>query len=368
MAFTKIEVGGNFNLTDSQLHAECNEIAKRISDIFKDWKYYTLTSSGREALSLLLDNWQPEHKVVLLPEYLCHTEIEPFKKKGYKIVYYRINNDLTPVAVSVDSVVSANFGGCLYVQSYFGKDTLKSLREKFLKYRTEYGISIIEDRTQIWLSDMPIGGADFYVTSLRKWLEIPDGGLLSSQMHDVSSFEKLPAEDNLSDLFSQASLLKEKFYNTGDENLKDTFRHLFYQMNDLFTESDKPHDISPLSKKILAMSDFVDICSKRKGNYSILGKGLKDLLYVVSVFRDLDNGEVPLYYPIYVKDRTEFQRHMCKNRVYCPIIWPRPTDVDEWLCHASHDIYDSILCIPCDQRYGKDDMNTIISIVRQYGM
>ena len=368
MAFTKIEVGGNFNLTDSQLHAECKEIDKRISDIFKDWKYYTLTSSGREALSLLLDNWQPEHKVVLLPEYLCHTEIEPFKKKGYKIVYYRINNDLTPVVASVDSVVSTNSGACLYVQSYFGKDTLKSLREKFLKYRTEYGISVIEDRTQVWMSDTPTCGADFYVTSLRKWLEIPDGGLLSSQMHDVSSFEKLPVEDQLPDLFSQASLLKEKFYNTGDESLKDAFRHLFYQMNDVFAESHGPHDISPLSKKILVMSDFADLRSKRKENYSALMEGLKNIPSVMSVFGDLDNGEVPLYYPIYVKDRTEFQRHMCKNRVYCPIIWPRPTDVDEWLRRASHDIYDSILCIPCDQRYGNDDMNTIISIVRQYGM
>ena len=203
MAFTKIEVGGNFNLTDSQLHAECDEIDKRISDIFKDWKYYTLTSSGREALSLLLENWQPEHKVVLLPEYLCHTEIEPFKKKGYKIVYYRINIDLTPVVASVDSVVSENPGACLYAQSYFGKDTLQSLRESFRKFRREYGVSIIEDRTQIWLSDTPIDSADFYVTSLRKWLEIPDGGLLSSQMHDVSSFEKHPEVKKLSDLFSR---------------------------------------------------------------------------------------------------------------------------------------------------------------------
>lgn len=368
MAFTKIEVGGNFNLTDSQLHAECNEIDKRMSDIFNDWKYYTLTSSGREALSLLLENWQSEQKVVLLPEYLCHTEIEPFKKNGYKIVYYHINNDLTPVETSVDSAVSANSGACLYVQSYFGKDTLLSLRERFTKFRTEYGISIIEDRTQIWLSDTPVDGADFYVTSLRKWLEIPDGGLLSSQIHDVSSFEKLPAENKLPDLFSQASLLKEKFYNTGDENLKDTFRHLYYQMNDVFAESDGPHDISPLSKKILAMSDLTDISSRRKGNYTLLMEGLKSVSCVVSVFGDLDNGEVPLYYPVYVKDRTAFQRYMCMNRVYCPIIWPRPADVDEWLSHSYHDIYDNILCIPCDQRYSKNDMDSINSLIRQYGL
>lgn len=363
MAFTKIEVGGNFNLTDSQLHAECDEIDKRISDIFKDWKYYTLTSSGREALSLLLENWQPEHKVVLLPEYLCHTEIEPFKKNGYKIVYYRINIDLTPVVASVDSVVSANPGACLYVQSYFGKDTLQYLRESFRKFRREHGVSIIEDRTQIWLSDTPIDSADFYVTSLRKWLEIPDGGLLSSQMHDVSSFEKHPEVKKISDLFSCASLLKEKFYNTGEENLKDTFRQLFYQMNDIFAESDIPHDISLLSKKILAMSDFADISSRRKANYSVLMEGLKDIPCAMPVFTDLYNAEVPLYYPIYVKNRSDFQRYMCENRVYCPIIWPRPADVDKWLCHSSHDIYDNILCVPCDQRYQEEDMNSIIKKV-----
>lgn len=368
MAFTKIEVGGNFNLTYSQLHAECSETEKRISGIFKEWKYYTLTSSGREALLLLLENWQPENKTVLLPEYLCYTEIEPFKKKGYKIIFYRINNDLTPAMASVESVVNENPGAFLYVQSYFGKDTLKFIRAEFKKYRKEYRIIIIEDRTQIWLSSTPLDGADFYVTSLRKWLELPDGGLLSSQMHNVSSFEKNVEEKKLSELFSRASLLKEQFYHTEEESLKTTFRHLYYQMNDVFTASDKPHEIGSLSRKILAMTDLEDISSKRRKNYAILAEGLKEITCAVSVLADLDKGEVPLYYPIYVKGRADFQHYMCSNRVYCPIIWPRPADVDEWLCHCPNNIYDNILCIPCDQRYNKDDMITIISLIRRYGI
>ena len=40
-------------------------------------------------------------------------------------------------------------------------------------------------------------------------------------------------------------------------------------------------------------------------------------------------NDVPLYLPVYVApSRKDLQTYMAANRVYCPIIWPKPVQVD----------------------------------------
>lgn len=368
MGLTKIEVGGNFNLTRNQIECVSVNTDIHINKLFSDWKYFTLTSSGREAIALLLDNWSPANKTVLLPEYICHTEIEPFKKRGYRVVFYKIQSDLSPVAEDLERLVCHNAESCLYIQSYFGKDTLKSVRGKLSGYK-QAGISIIEDRTQCWLSDLPIADVDFYITSLRKWLEIPDGGMLSSQIYDVSGFRKSRQVSELATLFTKASLLKELFYNTMDESIKNVFRPLYYKMNDVFADTVSPHDIGDLSSRILAVADLEQIKVKRQRNYSCLFAGLSGMNFLSPVLGSMEECETPLYFPIYVNGgRGAFQRYMCENRIYCPIIWPCPEDVENDLTLDGRHIYNNILCVPCDQRYELEDMEEIIAIVKEYGI
>ena len=360
-----MEVGGNFNLTQTQL--DLLPSACDLSGMFRYWKHVSFTSSAREALALLLNNWTPKNKTGFLPEYLCHTEIEPFVRRGYSVLYYPINIDLTPDAKALDALVRDNPYSCLYVQSYFGKDTLEQVRTKFLDYRSKEGVSIIEDQTQIWLGEVPREGADFYIISLRKWLEIPDGGVLASVDYEVERFTKEKQVGELSELFVKASLLKENYYKTGDELLKQEFRPLYYQMNDVFSSTTSPHEMGDLSKRVLLCADMDLIRRKRCENYAALQIGLRGIRGISIPFENDENRGVPLYFPVYVDDRTKFQQYLIDNKVYCPILWPCPINEENCSATARY-IYNHILCIPCDQRYAIEDMKTITTLIKQYGI
>ena len=55
------------------------------------------------------------------------------------------------------------------------------------------------------------------------------------------------------------------------------------------------------------------------------------------------------------------QHNLAKEHIYAPVLWPRAYDnvlIDDDVIH----IYDHILMIPIDQRYGTDDMDKIIKI------
>lgn len=55
-------------------------------------------------------------------------------------------------------------------------------------------------------------------------------------------------------------------------------------------------------------------------------------------------------------NRRELQQFLAQNGVYATIIWQCPDEFVNKLNMESKWIYDTILCVPCDQRYTVDDM------------
>ena len=80
------------------------------------------------------------------------------------------------------------------------------------------------------------------------------------------------------------------------------------------------------------------------------------------IFNDVENDVTPMFFPIYVKNnRDELRRKLIENEIYCPVHWPIPKQVNGHLNITTKNIYDSILSIPCDQRYQIEDMRRIIN-------
>ena len=70
----------------------------------------------------------------------------------------------------------------------------------------------------------------------------------------------------------------------------------------------------------------------------------------------------PLFFPIYVKERTEFQKRLAENEIYAPVLWPVHTK--ELLINGTiKQIYDEILMLPIDQRYGREDMKRMLEVI-----
>ena len=66
-------------------------------ETFNQYGNCTWLRSGRETLHLIALNLNPDknHPIVLMPAYCCHSMVDPFEKAGWKVVYYRLNEDLT---------------------------------------------------------------------------------------------------------------------------------------------------------------------------------------------------------------------------------------------------------------------------------
>ena len=102
--------------------------------------------------------------------------------------------------------------------------------------------------------------------------------------------------------------------------------------------------------------DHVDVKGQRKKrieNAKTIYEGLRGKVTFLLPEEDMD---CPLFVPVLLPNRDEIRKHLIKNEIYCPVHWPRPEG-----CESN--IYESELSLICDQRYGTEDMERMISVL-----
>ena len=68
--------------------------------------------------------------------------------------------------------------------------------------------------------------------------------------------------------------------------------------------------------------------------------------------------DCPLFVPVLLENRDKVRKHLTENKIYCPVHWPKPEGADS-------NIYDMELSLICDQRYGVNDMERIVSVLSE---
>ena len=122
-------------------------------------------------------------------------------------------------------------------------------------------------------------------------------------------------------------------------------------------DRDIQHDMA-VPSYLLNMLNFVDFNSikrKRKSNASLLHKELSRL-NIKHLFND---NSVPLYVPIFIKNRDKVREKMFENNIFTPIHW----SVQSSTCSK---IVETELSLICDQRYTEDDLLKQISILEKF--
>lgn len=356
------EIGGNIPLSEESL---CIEPTDR--EIFgcSKFKYNLYTFSARSALNVFLDEIYTGRKKVLLPIFTCSTCIKPFIDHGFQIDYYRINTDFSVNEESLaNKLENISYEGILYIHSYFGFDTLKSIKPLLKELRKKESLVIIDDYTQSWLNDKKEIEADYYLASIRKWLPTPDGGVLSSDTNKLNSERIRPYCKKQVDEYITASLLKNRFL-SGDESIdKSQFYPLFKHTIEFF-EKDCAYALSPVSKVIYDTADYKTVITKRIQNAEYLCNHINNK-YIQKIFTSIPKGVVPFYYPIYVKNgkRAEFQKYLIQKNIFCTIHWT-PSSYIEGM-EETKTIFPEILSLVCDQRYDLDDMENFVAIINHF--
>lgn len=316
--------------------------------------------SGRSALYYLADHLKQTRNVILMPAFTCVTVVEPFRLNGWEIYYYDIDTDLEPNLSSLKQKIQDHRPSAILLHGYFGFCTLTNVYE-YISFLREQGIVIIEDITQIFYSSYQKTNADYYVASLRKWNALPEGGIILSRKKLNIVYKEYPLEKRLITTFIEACDLKNKYINNGIDN-KKIFLSKYEECKKMLDETYDIYPMSKYSKAILNNYKPSDMTEIRRKNYRYLLKGIIKIAAIKPIFDYINETITPLYFPIYVlesKNRIKLQTFLATKNIYCPIIWPKFYNYDR-LSHEARYIYDHILCIPCDQRYSKDEMNYIL--------
>ena len=345
----------------------------KISDILENaeigvhgTKYTFYFKSGRNAIKALCKTLFKTNRKVLLPIYTCGTVIQPFIDEGWQVFYYDINKDLTVNEESLTNKMEESQADVIFLQSYFGFDTLKGITNAIESYHCN-GKIIIEDITHSLFATFEKIDADYYVGSLRKFFAISDGGILQTN-HEGIGFDKVKVNEEIETLALKAFNLKKDYLLGTETNAeKEAFREAFARHERIIDDNSALCEISNLAMKILNGLDTNYIRAKRISNYRYLSEN--GLLSKISVMGCLGADNVPLFYPIYLNTETErndLQVLKKKKKIYCPVIWPEPETIGEEIAQEGKYIYNHILCIPIDQRYDKEDMNRIINAITNF--
>ena len=325
---------------------------------------YVWMSTGRSATRLVLQTIEERNpkckKVALLPSFTCHTVFEPFMDFDYEIHSLPLNQDLSTNAEEIVRYQEKFDAGVVLVHRYFGFDTLPEFNQA-VELLQEKGVIVIEDCTHCLYSSFDISDADYVVASIRKWCGVPDGGFVICK-EGVFAHKPLLPDNDMVEAKRLASEMKYYFLFEGKGD-KPSFKAKYREAEELLDNQNKYYAIGRLSAAIQAELNVKLLKKKRRDNYKVLMEGIRNVAGIKVIFDTFPDDVVPLYFPILVEDREEIQTLLADNDIYAPIVWPKAGNCP-MIGDIANSIYKKILCIPIDQRYGRDDMQRIVSVIK----
>lgn len=328
-------IGGVFGL-------EPVSIAKGDSIFTSSVKYFL---SFRCAIYKLCQQFKPG--TAWVPSYLCGVVLDPFRQLKVPIRYYNAGPNFE--TGSADWTVDVVRGDLVLVVHYFGfPNTLFPASE--LKGR---GAVIIEDASQGLFLKQCYPESSYIVYSPRKFLGVPDGGLMacaSPSTLDLDDLEVPPLDWWRSAL--AMTQIRREFDLCGGEN---RWFSLYQHVEETFPLGS--YRSSDLTRAIIeGGTDYQFIKRSRRENYLALLERLKNF----ALFPELDEDIVPLGFPVCVdvSQRDKILGDLYGRGIYPPVHWRIKGIVpDEY--RDSHSLSDRMLTLICDQRY------TPINMARQ---
>jgi dTDP-4-amino-4,6-dideoxygalactose transaminase len=305
------------------------------------------TVNGRSAIRVLGAAVRPRQ--VWVPSYLCDAVLLGLTDPK-SVRFYEVNARLAVAGRAWLDDVRAD--DLVVLIDYFGfpapADVAAAARAR--------GACVLEDACQALLTEGLGPVADFLVFSPRKFVGVPDGGLLVQTGARPLPDVELAPPPGAWWRGALAAVESRRDFDRGG-----TGRDWFAAFQ--AAESDAPsgtYAASELTRSILTTAvDWSAVAARRRANWEVLAAALGD----VAVFPVLPAGVAPLGFPVRVSRRDQVREALFAHEIYPPVHWPLAGVVPERFLE-SHRLAAQIMTLPCDQRCGPTDMERMANLVR----
>ena len=143
-------------------------------------------TSGRMAISFIVEKLKIDK--VYLPNFLCEQVYKCFDKLDKK---FYILSDKFEYSKGLENIEDNSI---VFISNYFGLSNEINVLNLLKHEKKKKKIIVIYDITHSLYTARNSDVVDYYVASVRKWLPIPDGGLVScNEVFDIN-VESTPTE------------------------------------------------------------------------------------------------------------------------------------------------------------------------------
>ena len=319
-------------------------------------------TSGRTALALVVE--QLGDGAWLLPAYLCDSVLQPLRAARIAFDFYSVGGDLRPRLDELERAVEEQRPTAVLVIDYFGfppdeADRLRALRA---------ACTVVEDAVQgSWLElpDAAAGGiGDVVFTSFRKYLPVPDGGIVRGvQPRELPSATGESVRTRLLGQLLRGAALAG---NVGGDDVEPVFLRLL-ERGESALDAELPLEAtSAVSERLLASLDLAEAAKRRRANFAALVAALDGIDAVTPLVRELRPGVSPLVLPVRIGGgrRDDVRQKLIRRRIFCPVHWPLPPEIERERFRDEHELADEMLGLPLDQRYEPADMERLAEHLR----
>lgn len=299
--------------------------------------------------------------IILFPAYCCWSMSAPFEKVGYKVVYYRLNEDLTVDLDYLKELMGRVKADAILTMNYYGS----AKTDDAVRLAKENGLVVIEDFSHCTFSIKQIFNpeVDIYVSSIRKSVGVCDGSIILSK-------EKMPEQyiqEEVKDFADKRFLAqtdKRHYTWSKDQEKKQEFLGTIRECEGIIDEFTAVRPISERAKKMLAQVNGEEIAYARRENMKHLWNRLNGNVRMVPGLEHSfeKEGSSPFSLPILVENRDEVQGKLARRGVYTQWLWPLCDDAMA-ICPVSKEMNEKMLSVPIDQRFSWDDIEDIANII-----
>lgn len=310
------EIGGYIEL-DTCRHAMLHEDA-------------ILLNCGRNALAYLLE--AKGIKKLYLPYFLCDSVANVCKKYGVEVAFYHIGENWLPKDLVIDG------DAWLYIVNFYGQITREDLARL-----AEVHNNVIIDNAQAYF-DAPLANVDTLYTC-RKFFGVSDGAILYTN-------SKLERSLEIDESFNRIHYVLGRYERTASEFYEEAARN-----NDIF-DNEPIKEMSRLTKNLLRSIDYEYVKQVRTNNFAYLHEKLREVNKL-----NIRLIEGAFMYPLLIDDGMKIRKQLQQMKIYIPTLWPNVLEECE-PDTLEYKFAAEILPIPVDQRYGIEDMEYLVEVIR----